>query len=81
VHADVQRPGSVVKMGTVLGECTYKEQGSVVRFLWAKGLNARDIHTEMFPLYGGNCLTRKAVHNWVANLLMTKKLKQRCRSG
>jgi hypothetical protein len=33
--------------------------------LWAKGLNAKDIHKEMFPVYGGKCLSRKAVHNWV----------------
>jgi hypothetical protein len=33
--------------------------------LWAKGLNAKDIHKEMFPAYGGKCLLRKAVHNWV----------------
>jgi hypothetical protein len=34
-------------------------------FLCAKGLNAKDIHKEMFPVYGGKCLSRKAVHNWV----------------
>jgi hypothetical protein len=26
---------------------------------------AKDIHKEMFPLYGGKFLLRKAVHNWV----------------
>jgi hypothetical protein len=37
-----------------------------VRFiLWAKGLNEKDIHTEMFPVYDGKCLLCKAVHNWV----------------
>jgi hypothetical protein len=30
-----------------------------------KGLKARDIHREMFPVYGGKSLSRKAVHNWV----------------
>jgi hypothetical protein len=25
----------------------------------------RDIHKEMFPVYGGKGLSRKAVHNWV----------------
>jgi hypothetical protein len=30
-----------------------------------KGLNAKDIHTEMFPVYGGKCLLHKVVHNWV----------------
>jgi hypothetical protein len=33
--------------------------------LWAKGLNAKDIHREIFPVYGGKCMLRKAVHNWV----------------
>jgi hypothetical protein len=33
--------------------------------LWAKGLNAEDIHKEMFPLYGGKCSSRKAVRNCV----------------
>jgi hypothetical protein len=33
--------------------------------LWAKRLNAKDIHKEMFPVYGGKCLSRKAVHNWI----------------
>jgi hypothetical protein len=36
-----------------------------VCFLWAKGLTAKDIHKEIFPIYGGKCLSRKAVHNWV----------------
>jgi hypothetical protein len=35
------------------------------RFLWAKELNAEDIHEEIFPVYSGKCLSRKAVHNWV----------------
>jgi hypothetical protein len=34
-------------------------------FLSAKGLNAKDIHKEMFPVYSGKCLSPKAVHNWV----------------
>jgi hypothetical protein len=32
--------------------------------LWAKGLNAKDIHKEMFPVYGGKCLLRKAVEKF-----------------
>jgi hypothetical protein len=58
----VQKLGSVAKMATMLGECTMQEQCSVVGFLWTKGLNAKDIHKEMFPVYGGKCLSRKAVH-------------------
>jgi hypothetical protein len=52
-------------MATVLSEYTTEEQRSVVRFLWAKALNTKDIHKEMFPVYGLKCLSRKAVHNWV----------------
>jgi hypothetical protein len=64
-------------MATVLEKCITREQRSVVRFVWAKGLNAKDIHKEMFPVYGGKCLSRKAVHNWVANVsLMTKRFKR-----
>jgi hypothetical protein len=53
-------------MVTVLEEYTNEEQCSVVHFLWAKGLNAKDIRKEMFPVYGGKCLSHKAVHSWVA---------------
>jgi hypothetical protein len=38
-----------------------EEQCSVVRFLWAEGLNAKDIHKEMFLVYGRKCLSRKTV--------------------
>jgi hypothetical protein len=55
---------SVVKMATVLGECTTEEQHSFVRFLWARGLSAKDNHSETFPVYGRKCLSHKAVHNW-----------------
>jgi hypothetical protein len=49
----------------VLGKCTTGEQRSVVRFLWAKGLNAKDIHNEMFAVYDGKCLSCKEVHNCI----------------
>jgi hypothetical protein len=52
-------------MATVTEDCTTEEQGSVMRFMWIKGLNTKDIHKEMFPVNGGKCLSRKAVHNWV----------------
>jgi hypothetical protein len=55
-------------MTTVLKECTSEEERSVVRFLWAKGPNAKDIHKEMFPVCGGKCLSRKAIHNCVEKL-------------
>jgi hypothetical protein len=34
-------------------------------FSWTNGLNVKDIYKEMFSVYGGKCLSRKAVHNWV----------------
>jgi hypothetical protein len=65
-------------MATVLEECTTEEQRSVVRFLSMQ----KDIHKEMFPVYSGKCLSRKAVHNWATDVsLMTKRLKRRCRNG
>jgi hypothetical protein len=39
-------------MATVLEEYTTQELRSAVRFLLTKGLNAKDIHKEMFPLSG-----------------------------
>jgi hypothetical protein len=50
-HAPVQRLISVVKMATVLEECTREEQRYAVLFLWAKGHNAKSIHKEMFSVY------------------------------
>jgi hypothetical protein len=51
-------------MATMLEEYPTEEQCSAVRFLLANGLNAKDNHKEMFPVYGGKCLSCKAVHNW-----------------
>jgi hypothetical protein len=50
---------------TMPKECTTEEQHSVMRFLCARGLNAKDVHKEMFPVCGRKCLLRKAVHNWI----------------
>jgi hypothetical protein len=52
-------------MATVLEDCSTEEKLSGVCFLWAKELNSKDTHKEMFPVYGGKCLSHKAVHNWV----------------
>jgi hypothetical protein len=67
-HAHVQRLVSVVRMATVLKECLTEDLRSFILFLWVNGLNARDINKGMFPLYGGKCFSRKAVHSWVANV-------------
>jgi hypothetical protein len=32
---------------------------------WAKGLNTKDIHKEMFAVYGWKCLAHNVVHSWV----------------
>jgi hypothetical protein len=52
-------------MATVLEQYTTEEQRSVASFSSAKGLRAKDIHKEIFHVYGGKCLSRKAFHSWV----------------
>jgi hypothetical protein len=68
---------SVVKMATVFEDYTPEEHRPVVRFLCAKGLNEKGINKEMFPVYGGKCLSLKVVYDWVAIVsLMTKRLER-----
>jgi hypothetical protein len=68
---------SVVRMMTMLKGYPTEEQCSVVRFLWAEGLDAKDIHKEMFPVCCGMCLSHKVVHKCVADVsLMLKRLRQ-----
>jgi hypothetical protein len=55
-HAHVQRLVSVVKMATVLEGVLTKSSILLCVLLWAKELNAKDFHKEMFPVYGGKCL-------------------------
>ena len=52
-------------MAAPLNTCTTIEQRGVVRFLWAKNMEAKDINKEMLPVYGEHCLSRQAIHNWV----------------
>jgi hypothetical protein len=70
-HAHVQRLFSAVKMATALREYITEENCSVVRYLWAKGLDVKDIHKEMFCVYEWKYLSRKEVHSLVANVLLT----------
>jgi hypothetical protein len=35
-------------MAIVLEECATEEESSVVRILWTTGLNAKDIHKDIF---------------------------------
>jgi isochorismate hydrolase len=65
----VQRLVSVVKMVTVLEVYTSEEHRSLVRFLWGNGLSAKDIHKEMFSVYGGKCLSRRAFQTGARNSL------------
>ena len=52
-------------MAAPLSTCTKIEQRGFVHFLWAKNMEAKDMHKEMLPMYGEHCLSRQAVHNWV----------------
>ena len=52
-------------MAAPLNTCTTIEQRGVVCFLWAKNMEAKDIHNKMLPMYGEHCLSRQAIHNWV----------------
>jgi hypothetical protein len=49
----------------VFEDCSTEEQHSAVLSFVGERPNTKNIHKEMFPIYGGKCLSRKAVHNWV----------------
>ncbi|GBM97969.1 hypothetical protein AVEN_208079-1 [Araneus ventricosus] len=49
-------------MAAVLDEYTLGEQRCAVRFLWKKGLPAKDIHWEMLSVYSENCLSHQVVY-------------------
>jgi hypothetical protein len=69
-------------MVATLEKCATEEQRSLVNVLWAEGLDVKDIRKEILPVYGEKCLSRNAVHSWVANVShMTKRLKWRRESG
>jgi hypothetical protein len=50
-------------MATVHDESYYRR--AAFFFFWAKGPSAKDIHKEMFPVYGMTCLSCKTFHNCV----------------
>jgi hypothetical protein len=52
-------------MATVLEEYATEERRSVVGFSVGKGLNAKDIYKETYPVYGAKCFWLKAFHYWV----------------
>jgi hypothetical protein len=43
----------------------YRRAAICYAILWEKRLNTKDIHKQLFPVYGGKSLSRKAVHNRV----------------
>jgi transposase len=43
----------------------YRRVAFCYAFLWAKGLNAKDIQKEIFSVCGRKRLSRNVVHNWV----------------
>ncbi|GBM23753.1 hypothetical protein AVEN_271117-1 [Araneus ventricosus] len=51
-----------LKMATVHEECTLEGKRSVVSFLWAKGLPAKDSRKEMLSVYSENRLLCQAVY-------------------
>jgi hypothetical protein len=50
-------------------EAYYRRAAICYEFFWAKGLNEKDIHKEMLPVYDGKCLSWKAIHNWVKKII------------
>jgi hypothetical protein len=52
-------------MVTVLEGVIPKSSVLLCVFLLAKGLNAKDIHKEMFPVYVKKRSSRKAIQNWI----------------
>ena len=60
-------------MATLPLKSSGNEQRGVILFLWAKGLNANEIHSEMRPVYGDKCFTRPAIHVGVWSLLAAEK--------
>jgi hypothetical protein len=60
-RAHIQRLVSVVKMATVL-EGVLPKSGVLLCAFVGKSFTPKDIHKEIFPFYGGKCLSRKAVH-------------------
>jgi len=51
-------------MATLPLKSSHKKQPSVIRLLWAKGLSANAIQSEMRPVYGDKYFTRPAIRVW-----------------
>jgi len=55
-------------MATLSLKSSRKERCAVIRFLWAKGLDTDEIHSEMCPVYGDRCFTKPPIHVWCMKL-------------
>jgi hypothetical protein len=53
----------------------YRRVAFCCAFLWAKGLSAKVILKEMFPVYVRKCLSCKVFHNWVVNVSLMTEVK------
>jgi len=53
---------------------SHKEQPSVIHLLWAKGLSANAIQSEMHPVYSDKYFTRPEYMFGVKSLLMVEKV-------
>jgi len=45
-------------------KASHKEQGSVIRFQWAKEFSTNAIQSEMRSMYADKCFTRPAIDVW-----------------
>jgi hypothetical protein len=52
-------------MATATNGCTTEKHSSVVRSYGQQDSMQRLFMNEMFPVYGGKYMSRKAVHSWV----------------
>jgi hypothetical protein len=65
VQAHFQGLVSVVKMATVLEDCTIESSVLLCIFCEQKKNNEKNIYKETFSVSGKRCLPRKSAHNWV----------------
>jgi hypothetical protein len=56
---------SVVKMVIVLEDLYHRRAAFCYAFFVSKMSQCTENSLKKFPVYGGKCLSRKAVHNWV----------------
>jgi hypothetical protein len=61
-------------MAAPLNTCTTIEQRGVMRFLWAKNMDAaKDIHKEMLPIWAAFLCGYPYLRNWCIQLVLLEK--------